>query len=67
MDQKALQAKIAELREAAEQARALSVDLSDPEAEQGFVELARKMDAEADALERTAERKKASRHAVKGD
>lgn len=60
MDQKTLRAKIAELREAAEQARALSMDLSDPEAERGFVEFARKMDAEADALERSAARTKAA-------
>jgi hypothetical protein len=57
MDKKALRAKIAELRDAAVQARALSVDLTAPEAEQGFLELARKLDAEADALEKAAVRK----------
>lgn len=51
MDKKALRTKIAELRDAAEQARALSIDLTAPEAEQGSLELARKLDAEADALE----------------
>jgi hypothetical protein len=57
MDKKALRAKIAELRDAAAQARALSVDLTAPQAEQGFLELARKLDAEADALEKAAGRK----------
>lgn len=54
MDKKALWAKIAELRDAAEQARALSVDLSDPKTEQVFLELARKLEAEAAALEKKA-------------
>lgn len=52
MDRKALQARIVELRDAAEQARALSVDLSDPKAEQESLELARKLEEEAAALER---------------
>lgn len=52
MDRKELIAKIAELRDAAEQARALSVDLTAPEAEQGFLELARKLEEQAAALER---------------
>lgn len=54
MDRKAQRAKIAELRDAAEQARALSVDLTAPEAEQGFLELARKLDEEAAVLEQAA-------------
>jgi hypothetical protein len=54
MDRKALHAKIAELRDAAEQARALSVDLTAPDAEQGFLELARKLEEVASALEREA-------------
>jgi hypothetical protein len=58
MDRKDLQAKIIELRDAAEQARALSVDLSDPKAEQESLELARKLEEEADALERKVGRKK---------
>lgn len=57
MDQKARRAKIAELRDAAEQARALSVDLTAPEAEQGFLELARKLEEEAAALEQKAVKK----------
>ncbi|WP_119392799.1 hypothetical protein [Taklimakanibacter lacteus] len=57
MDRKALRAKIAELRDAAEQARALAVDLTAPEAEQGFLELARKLEDEASALERQAAKK----------
>lgn len=52
MDREAKRARIAELRDAAEQARALSVDLTDPKAEQESLELARRLDAEADALER---------------
>lgn len=52
MDRKALRAKIAELRDAAEQARALSVDLTDPKAEQESLELARRLEDEAAALER---------------
>lgn len=59
MDRKTLRAKIVELRDAAEQARALSVDLSDPKAEQESLELARKLDEEAAALERKLGRKKA--------
>lgn len=57
MDRKDLQAKIVELRDAAEQARALSVDLSDPKAEQESLELARKLEEEADALEKKMQRK----------
>jgi hypothetical protein len=58
MDRKALQAKIVELRDAAEQARALSVDLTDPQAEQESLELARKLEEEAAALERKVRSKR---------
>lgn len=51
MDRKALHAKILELRDAAEQARALSVDLTDPKAEQESLELARRLEEEATVLE----------------
>lgn len=62
MDRKALRAKILELRDAAEQARALAIDLSDPKAEQEALELARKLEAEVAALER----KEGGRPDVKG-
>jgi len=48
-----IHARIAELREAADNARALADLLHEPEAKRGFAEMARRWDAEADALERT--------------
>lgn len=44
-------AKITELRKAAQQARALADFLREPEAKQGFAELAQKWETEADVLE----------------
>lgn len=52
MDRQAIRAKILELRDAAEQARALAVDLTDPRAEQDSLELARRLEEQAVALER---------------
>jgi hypothetical protein len=48
------QSRIWELRQAADQSRAFADFLHEPAAKRGFVELARRWDAEADALEKSS-------------
>lgn len=50
-DKRALAARIADLRLAASQARALALSRDEPELKKSFMELARKLDSEADELD----------------